>query len=312
MEKEKIIIEAPFENGAGKRGASLGPSALYHEAWNLQAHQITEAAWETVEDFNDIAVRPVHYPFSKHIEGVIKATKATAMLVEKTIANHKKPIILSGDHSNAIGSVTGVKQHFPNTRLGVIWIDAHLDLHSPFTTPSGNIHGMAMNALIGDDNTVCQKNQPDADTIKQWHLLKSCGPSQISPKIQPSDLVYIGIRDYEPEEIQLAEHHGIKLFRPEAVKELGMNAILQEALNYLSACDHLYISFDVDSMDPGISRGTGTPVPDGLSLEDAALVFKTLLNNPKTVAFEITEINPLLDSENAMAKAVVQLLDAAW
>ncbi|MBL7812527.1 MAG: arginase [Bacteroidetes bacterium] len=308
MAREIKILEAASENGAGKRGASLGPRAVFLQAREDKCDIFKDRIWETIPNLVLNLQPEFNTPYAKNIENLLPALAEVANHVEATLQDDYFPLILSGDHSNAIGSVSGIRNFFHDEKVGVIWIDAHYDLHSPFTTPSGNIHGMALNALLDKDNLENKINQPAQLTEDYWEKLKKLGNRGICPKIMPDDIVFIGVRDFEKQEAALVEKYGIKTFHPQDIRNLGIAQVLADALEHLSACDHLYISFDVDSQDTSVSMGTGTPVPDGLLPPEAEMVFTTLFHHPKVVAFEITEINPLLDTQNRMAKSVVKLL----
>ncbi len=310
MRTNVTIIESASENGAGKRGASLGPSALLLEAREQGVRIFDELEWIESTDFNDFYNPDNENQWAKNANSVHKALSRLASNTEHVLGQNKWPLILTGDHSNAIGSISGVKNAMPEKRIGVIWIDAHYDLHSPYTSPSGNIHGMSLNALMADDNLDCKKNDVNEDDRQHWEAMKHLGSKGICPKILPSDIVFIQVRDYEPEEVHLINKHGIKTYSPEEVDDRGVNAVIDETLEYLSQCDVLYVSFDVDSQDTSISVGTGTPVANGLDFEDSLTIFSRLFNHPKVVAFEITEINPILDTNNKMAKAVLKLLSS--
>jgi arginase len=304
------VVEAPSENGAGKRGASLGPQAVM-----LQARQ---EGFTVLEDLNRVLVPDLNhqfqtnspFPFARNIDHLTVAQGMLASYVEDVLNDADFPLLFSGDHSNAVGAFSGLKNHDPEQRIGLIWIDAHLDLHNPYTTPSGNIHGMAVHALLHIPETfsALQKNNPDEETLMLWNQLRTLGSHQVEGKVLPQDVVFIGIRDYETEELELAKLLGIRIFYAEEVLKSGIETVLQEAMEHLSACDQWYVSFDVDSLDTSVSTGTGTPVDGGLTLAHASYLFRTLFPHPKTATFEITEINPLLDCTNSMAAAVVRLL----
>lgn len=309
MRKKVVIIESASENGAGKRGASLGPSALLLEAREQGITIFDELEWIESTNFNDFYNPDNETQHAKNAKSVFKALTALTKNTEKVILDGNFPLILTGDHSNAIGSISGLKNAHPNKRIGVIWIDAHYDLHSPYTSPSGNIHGMSLNALIADDNKEQQVNEVSAADADYWEKMKHLGSHKISPKIAPEDLVFIQVRDFEKPEEHLINKYGITTYSPETVDKLGVNKVIDDALSKLINCDLIYVSFDVDSQDTSISLGTGTPVPNGLNEEDATIIFKRLFAHPKVAAFEITEINPILDTNNKMAKAVLKLLN---
>ena len=307
IKNQKIqVVVSNFEIGAGKIGASEGPLALIDALKQLDL----EFESPILLNNNSNSISESNTPFCKHIFEIEKASNLLNSEIENQLSQNKFPLILSGDHSNAIGGISGVKNAYPDKRIGVIWVDAHADLHSPYTTPSGNMHGMPLAALISTDNMKFQKNQISEQESEAWNRLKSIGSKSIAPKIKPEDIVFIGIRDAEKEEWGLIEEFGIKTFEPHDIKEHGIFYAINNALKHLEPCDLIYVSFDVDSMDPSISIGTGTTSPDGLSFVEAEAVFKSFLNHPKLVAFEITEINPSLDQEgDKMANVVASLLN---
>ena len=311
MKKQIKIIEAAFDLGAGTTGAKLGPGALYEQICKIVPELARQSVKETLQLDNINTVNTNNTPFAFHIHTIHQSVNQVASSVENALKSNTFPIVFSGDHSNAIGSVTGIADAFPSKQIGVIWVDAHLDLHSPYTTPSGNMHGMAVNALLTDNLSAYRKNELNPETITLWSKIKKSGRKQIAPKISPQHIVFIGTRDYEEEEWALVQHLNIRIYTPDDIRKKGMKNILHESLEYLQKCDLLYTSFDVDSLDPSISVGTGTPAPDGLSYGDAEVVFRTLLQHPKTTVFEISEINPLLDNDHSMPKTVAQLFASA-
>ncbi|NQW43222.1 MAG: arginase [Bacteroidetes bacterium] len=304
-DKNPHFIISNSDIGAGKRGASDGPIAVKDELTHL-GYPMLE--FDILENFN-IQTQYLDNSFGKHIENLLEAMVILNDKVIDVISKNKFPIILSGDHSNAIGGLSGLKNANPDKTIGVIWIDAHADLHSPYTTPTGNIHGMPLAALAGIDNQELKKNEVAEDVIYYWNELKNIGIHNISPKFDLKNLVFIGVRDAEDQEWAIIEKAGIITFEPDDIRAKGIKKILTETLQCLSHCDLLYISFDADSLDPEISTGTGTTSPDGLNIEQAEIIFKTLMSNPKIGAFEITEVNPNLDTnDKAMAKVISNLL----
>jgi arginase len=245
-------------------------------------------------------------PYAKRIKGVINLYEKLATEVSTTLKKNGFPIVLAGDHSTAGGTIAGIRLAFPKQRLGVIWIDAHADIHSPYTTPTGNMHGMPLAASLAEDNVSNKMNKPDKETIDLWNKLKKIG--NISPKINYKDLVYIGVRDIEPEESFLLKKHKVKAFTTAEVKRNGVEKIAREALSHLSQCSLIYISFDVDSMDSSISKGTGTPVRNGITEKEAGSLCVRLIQNEKVCCFEICEVNPTLDKENLMAENTFEIL----
>jgi arginase len=222
--------------------------------------------------------------------------------VAQTLKKNCFPIVLAGDHSTAGGTIAGIKMAYPKQKLGVIWIDAHADIHSPYTTPTGNMHGMPIAAVLGEDNVHNKLNKLNKETTDLWNQLKKVGG--MSPKITYKDLVYISVRDVEPEETYLIKKHKIKTFTTAEVKRNGVEKISRDALAHLNHCNLIYISFDVDSMDSSISKGTGTPVRNGITEKEAGSLCVRLVQNEKVCC----EVNPTLDKENLMAENTFEIL----
>ncbi len=309
MKKAKLVL-LRSELGAGTRGASMGVDALKIAAIDLKSDYFRKYEEVEISDENWLLLENVRFKYAKRIRGIIKIyerlSKSVGRIIKKQAAF---PIVLSGDHSTAGGTIAGIKNAFPEDRLGVVWIDAHADLHSPYTTPSGNMHGMPLAAALGEDNLEMKSNDIDEKTAELWDKLKNSGG--IVPKIEYRDLVYIGVRDTEEQEDYLIEKHKIKNISTKELRTRGVSEIVTEVFNYLDHCDRMYISFDVDSLDPKISVGTGTPVPNGLRAKEARELMTLLVSNPKVCCFEIVEINPTLDTENSMAETAFKILEAA-
>lgn len=223
-----------------------------------------------------------------------------------TIKNNFFPVVLSGDHSTAGATIAGIKLAKPKSKLGVIWIDAHADLHTPYTTPSGNVHGMPLAAVINEDNIESAVHELDETTIGYWNQLKKM--AKVTPMVNPEDIVFISLRDFEKEEKYLIEKYGMKVFSTNEVRRKGTENILRSITRYLSDCTDIYVSFDVDSLDPSISKGTGTPVSNGLKEREAEDLISKLMQNRKICCFEITEVNPTLDKENMMSEIAFNIL----
>ncbi len=307
VNKDLAVITIESDFGAGKKGAKFGPQAVLKQLSLLNNILFQNANVIRVQA-DDLESGLAH-PFSKNIEAIYEVQQRALKIIEGVLLDNKFPFVLSGDHSNGAAVVSAIKNHYDDKKLGVIWIDAHADLHSPFTTPSGNMHGMPLAVSLGvadDDND----NDVDEKDISLWQQLLHLGSKKISPKILAQDLVFIDLRDFEEEEETLIKNLGIKYFTPKTRKEIGIENILSQTLNHLASCDIIYVSFDVDSLDPEISIGTGTPVANGLSIDEAQYLLRNLLNNEKLVGFEITEVNPLLDRDKPMEIVAAKLLNS--
>jgi arginase len=297
------IIINPSELGAGTRGSSLGPLAIQAAARSVENPLFSEVPWIVLPEYNHLLDRPVIYPLAKRIDGMQKVYQGVSDAIMECIKHENFPILIAGDHASAGGSLLGLKNAFPNQRIGVVWIDAHADLHSPYTTPSGNLHGMPLATALGMDNLSCQKNQVDIETSLQWNQLKS-------HSLKSEDLIFVGVRSTEPEEEHIIQTENITVYTVSTLRELGVKGLLHGIESQLKDCDVLYVSFDVDSMDPEeTSYGTGTPVPGGITFHEAREILTGLCAHPKLCALEFVEVNPLLDNKkNFMAAVALELI----
>jgi arginase len=300
------IIEVPSEIGAGTRGASLGIDAIKIAALDFMSNFFVHFPSEKIPHENKLLFEPIESPYAKRIKGVVSMYEKVSKSVSESLKGNFFPVLISGDHSNAGATIAGIKMAKPKSKLGVIWIDAHADLHTPYTTPSGNLHGMPLATAINEDNQDCAIHDLDDETKLQWKALKQMG--KIAPKVLPEDIVFISLRDFEKEEKHLIEKHGMKVITTNEVRRKGPENIVRSVLRYLSDCTDIYISFDVDSLDSSISKGTGTPVNNGLREREAEDLISKFMQNRKVCCFEITEVNPTLDKENMMAEIAFNIL----
>ncbi len=301
------LVEVRSEIAAGTRGASLGIDALKIASLDKKSNFFTQFDPINVPDANNYLWRGNKFKDAKYIDGVYQVLKNVYGTIESLRMEKKFPIVLAGDHSTAAGTIMGIKAADPKKRLGVIWIDAHADLHTPFTTPSGNMHGMPLAMTARIDNLDCKVNEPSEETLIYWEKIKNIGGE--FPKIELKDIVFITVRDTEGPEDYLIKKHGIKNFKTKDVRESGVASIAAQALEVLKDCDQIYISFDVDSLDSSISVGTGTPVADGLTVEEAIQLNAELIKDKRVCCWEIVEVNPTLDSENLMAENAFEVLE---
>ena len=294
------LIEVPSEIGAGTRGASLGIDAIKIAALDFMSNFFIHFPSEKIPTENKLLYEPIESPYAKRIKGITAIYDRVSKSVCDTIKNNFFPVILSGDHSTAGATIAGIKMAKPKSKLGVIWIDAHADLHTPYTTPSGNVHGMPMAVSISKNNEECAVHELDEETTGYWNYLKNIG--KISPKVLPEDVVFISLRDYEKEERHLIEKYDMKVITTKEVRSKGAENVVRSVIRYLADCTDIYISFDVDSLDSSISKGTGTPVSNGLREREAEDLISKFMQNRKVCCFEITEVNPTLDKENLKAE----------
>jgi arginase len=306
MIKPIKIIEVKSEIGAGTRGASMGVDAIKIAALDFGSPFFKRYKSVEIPNENNLLLEPVVHDYAKRIKGVYNLNERLAKEIQKTLKAEQVPIVLAGDHSSALGTISGIRMAYPEKRLGVIWIDAHADLHSPYTTPSGNMHGMPLSCVLGEDNKDRQQNKPDDETVEYWEKLKNLGG--ISPKIKYNDLVFIALRDFEPQEEYLIKKNKVRIFNLQEIRKKAVERVAIESLNYLEHCDLIYVSFDVDSMDSRISSGTGTPVPNGITEKEAGNLIYYIMRSKKIICFEMVEINPTLDKENLMAENAFEIL----
>lgn len=308
MKKSKQIrlIEVKSEVGAGTRGASLGIEAIKIAALDYRSNFFKIHRSINIPDDNSSLYGIIESRYAKRIRSVLKMYERVGAAVRDSLKDKKFPIVLSGDHSNAGGTIAGIKMAYPEQRLGIIWIDAHCDMHSPYTTPSGNMHGMVLAAALAEDNIENKVNDLDYQTIELWEKLKNVGG--ISPKVEYRDVLFMTLRDFEEQEGYLIKQNKLKNFSTSEIRKTGVTKVCREAMRHLSHCDKVYITFDVDALDPNISRGTGTPVKGGINEREAADIILELVQNERICCLEFTEINPTLDSENVMAETVFEIL----
>lgn len=300
------LIEVPSEIGAGTRGASLGIEAIRIAALDFMSNFFIHFPSERIPTENKFLFEPIESPYAKRIKGIATMYERVSKAINDSVRNNFFPVVLSGDHSIAGATLAGLRMAKPKSRIGVIWIDAHADLHTPYTTPSGNIHGMSLAASIGEDNMDCAVHELDAETTKYWNYLKSIG--KIEPKVRPEDVVLISLRDFEKEERSLIEKYGMRVVTTKEVRNKGAENVVRSVTRYLSECTDIYVSFDVDSLDSSISKGTGTPVSNGLREREAEDLISKFMMHRKVCCLEITEVNPTLDKENLMAEIAFNIL----
>ena len=281
------ILGVPLDLGQERRGVDMGPSAV--RAAGL--HQALKSLGHEVEDAGNIHVRlPEEQPFgsqsAKYLKEIAETSQEVAERTRQTLADGYFPITLGGDHSIAIGTIAGVAKfyHDRNQEVGCLWIDAHADMNTPETSPSGNIHGMPFAASLG--------HGPDS-------LTKIFG---FAPKLRPEKCVLIGIRDLDGHERQTVRASGVNLITMREVDEMGMRNVMERAINLASkGTAGFVVSFDMDVVDPDDAPGVGTPVRGGITYREAHLALEMIADCGKMLAFELVEINPIIDVMNKTA-----------
>lgn len=291
------LLGCPMDLGAGRRGVDMGPSALRKAGIEAQLAELGH----DVDDAGDVAVLRAgsDEPQDPHLKFLpeIKATcAALADAVEAALRDAVMPVVLGGDHSMSIGTLAGLARGLQrDQRLGVLWIDAHADLNTPATSPSGNIHGMPLAVALGHGASTLTALRGD------------------TPPLDPARLVYLGLRSVDAGERAMIRELGIRAYTMREIDERGIAGITQAALDYLfAACDHLHVSFDLDSLDPAIAPGVGTPVPGGLSFREGHYLMESIAASGRLASFEIAEVNPILDTHNQSAELAVGMTASAF
>ena len=304
------FIKNRSDIGAGTRGSDIGIDAIEIAAINAGSDYFMRYPFVDLETDNETVYDKVKTTFAKRITHVREQCQRVSDMTQQTLTEGYFPVVLSGDHSSALGTISGIKARFPDKRLAVIWIDAHADLHSPYTSPSGNVHGMPLAAALNVDNIEDQVNEVRDQTLAEWERLKNIGTE--GAKVTPDNLIFFGVRDTEAPEDHLRERHDIRNYMVHEVRYRGLDVCLDEAIEQLDGCEMIYISFDVDSLDCDlISKGTGTPVSKGFDTLEVKRIINRFLATGKVICLEVCEVNPLLDHKgNRMAEAAFEVLEA--
>lgn len=282
------LLGVPMDLGAGRRGVDMGPSALRlaRLASSLTAigHSVTDLGNVDVPVAESLAEPSAQYGGARYLATIAATCAAAAERLSSAVPDGAVGIALGGDHSISMGTVPGMAH---GKRTGVIWIDAHSDLHTPATSASGNVHGMPVAHLLG-------LGAPELQPADGWRVLAS-------------DLVYIGLRSVDPPERDAIRRLGITAYSMKEIDQLGIAAVAAAALEQLADVERLHVSFDADSLDPTIAPGVGTPVSGGLSYREAHLLMELLADDGRVTSIDLVEVNPILDVSNNTAKIVVEV-----
>ena len=289
------VIGVPLDHGQSRRGVNMGPSAIRYAG----AIDRLEAIGHVVTDEGDIQVdvaknTEMNTTNLKNVDEIIKANTSLAEKVEAVVKGGSFPLVLGGDHSIAIGTLAGLATSYEN--LGVIWYDAHADMNTSETSPSGNIHGMPLAVCIG---------------LGDERLVNLYTEGQ---KVKPENIVIIGARDVDPGERLLIKERGIKVFTMHEIDKNGMSSVMQDAIAYLQSreVDGVHLSLDLDGLDPLYTPGVGTPVPGGISYRESHLAMEMLEESGLITSAEFVEVNPILDVENKTADVAVGLMGSLF
>ncbi len=291
------IFGVPMDLGSGRRGVDMGPSAIriagIAEKLRALGHSVT--------DEGDIAIKTpelqkIKDEKLKYLPEIVRACSVIAANVENILDNKRFPLVIGGDHSIAIGTIAGISSFCrkKNKTLGVLWIDAHGDMNTNDTSPSGNIHGMPLAVSLG---------------MGAVELTSVGGKFR---KVDPKNIAMVGIRDLDEGEKVVIKGSGINFFTMEDIDKHGMSVILLKALKKLHDVDYLHVSFDLDAVDPTVAPGVGTPVKGGLDYREAHLIMETLAESQRMTSLDIVEVNPILDNRNQSAEFAVELVQSGF
>jgi arginase len=288
------IIGAPLDLGQGRRGVDMGPSAM--RVANINS-RIAALGYE-VEDLGNVPVEqaeslPQGHPHAKYLPQIAATCLRVANQVEAVLASGNMPLVLGGDHSVAVGTVSGVSQYFRarDEKIGLIWLDAHADMNTPESSPSGNVHGMPLACLAG------------IGPPELTELLGYC------PKVDPHRIVIVGLRDVDQMEKPHIRNSGVRAFTMRDVDERGLRSVMEEAIRLASdATAGFHLSLDMDFVDPQDAPGVGTPVRGGATYREAHLAMEMICDSRGMLSMEVVEVNPVIDEVNRTADLAVELV----
>ena len=291
------LISVYLDLGAGRRGVDMGPSAMriagLAEKLDALGFTVTEMGAIHAQEPEDIAIEDKK---CRYITEVAEVNQAIHKHVQRALRGEQFPLILGGDHSLAIGTVSGVAQFMKqkNERIGVIWVDAHADMNTPETTPSGNIHGMPVSVLLGH-------GAPQLVALNGG-----------TPSLLPENVTIIGARDIDPGEKELIRQLNVRVITMSEIDERGVGVCIEEAIERASqGTAGFHLSFDLDAIDPWEAPGVGTPVEGGLTYREAHLICEKVAQSQRMLSMEMVELNPVLDARNRTAELAVSLIESA-
>ncbi|MEO2202535.1 arginase [Paenibacillus pabuli] len=289
-QRQVAVIKVPFGLGGARGGAELGPDELITAGLKREIARLGLVLTEEVRvECPLIADEPIERNRGKYLREVRQVSERVCSEVSRAVAGGAFPLVLGGDHSVAIGTLAGLTSHYSN--LGVIWFDAHADLNTEERSLSGNMHGMSLAAALGHS---------------AFNLSHIPG---VGPFINPSNLVYVGLRDLDEYEKEQIRAHGIKSFTMHDIDRMGIQWVIEQAMAVAGkGTDGIHLSFDMDCLDPREAPGVGTPVPGGLNYREAHFALELLASTNRITSMELVEVNPLFDHNRHTARLGVELI----
>jgi arginase len=292
------VLGVPMDLGSGRRGVDMGPSAIRIAG---VAERLAELGHKVVDE-GDVVIKnmeelKVGNPRARYLGEIARASAVIARKIERIMALGHFPLVLGGDHSIAVGTVSGIASFAQgqSKKMGLLWIDAHGDINTPDTSPSGNIHGMPLAALLG------------------FGAGELTGIGGLSPKVDAANVALVGIRSLDAGEKKRLKETGVQVHTMSDIDRHGVHRVMKKALARVTDnTDFVHVSFDLDAVDPTVAPGVGTPVKGGLDYREAHLIMEVLADAGVMTSLELVEVNPILDQGNASAAFAVELVQSAF
>ena len=292
------VLGVPMDLGSGRRGVDMGPSAIRIAGVEARlrelGHEVVDEGDITIKNMEELKVGDVH---ARYLKEITRASALACKKVDRILTRGHFPLILGGDHSIAVGTVSGIAAvaRRKGKKIGLLWVDAHGDINTPESSPSGNIHGMPVAALLGH------------------------GPAELTgiggrnPKVDPANVALVGIRSLDEGEKHRLKATGVQVQTMSDIDRLGIHRVMKKALARVTdGTDYVHVSFDLDAVDPTVAPGVGTPVKGGLDYREAHLIMELLHDSGVMTSLEMVEVNPILDQGNASAAFAVELVQSAF
>ena len=290
------VLGVPMDLGSGRRGVDMGPSAIRIAGLEERLRELGH----TVVDEGDLDIKNIEElkvgdPRARFLPEIARASRLVCTKVAKIVERGEFPLVLGGDHSISVGTVSGIATALGEKKVGLLWVDAHGDINTPDTSPSGNIHGMPVASLLGE------------------------GPAELTGiggegrKVDPRNVALVGIRSLDDGEKARLKRFGVQVHTMSDIDRHGIHRIMKKALSRVTAgTDHVHVSFDLDAVDPTVAPGVGTPVKGGLDYREAHLILELLHDSGVMRSLELVEVNPILDDRNSSALFAVELVQSAF
>jgi arginase len=292
------VLGVPMDLGSGRRGVDMGPSAIRIAGLDDRlvelGHRVVDEGDLVIKNMEELKVG---HERARYLDEIARAAGILARKVDRILTQGHFPLVLGGDHSIALGTVSGISAFGKSQgkRMGLLWVDAHGDINTPETSPSGNIHGMPLAALLG---------------FGPSELTDVAGPG---PKLEASRVALVGIRSLDPGEKKRLKETGVQVHTMSDIDRHGVHKVMEKALARISSgADLVHVSFDLDAVDPTVAPGVGTPVKGGLDYREAHLIMEIIADARVMTSLEMVEVNPILDQGNASAAFAVELVQSAF